>query len=274
MKTHTLLLFVVLLSSCKGGIVQNNTLDVDESFSVEVPKLLDAEIPNASYSSDSMVYASNKFVTIGDITQQSFSINTPVEYEYNYLNDDYKPQHDNQMMLYIDTTQHLTIEEYQLPDDFYETLSFEDYIGSNFQQMLDQYPLFLYDSYAVFLINQSSTFNTIVIEDGSFAMIYEAKNKQGKWQPIEFKTYSWCGNSYADYDLQKGQFALFKVPVQSGDFKTKLRLKARIKDRTFYSNEISGYINASQFEMNEAAFAGSWGFHWEPESYASLFLDE
>ena len=272
-----LYLLLLLHISCSDQLIQTTELNNSSLFqlseTIDVPSLTGSSKANAFYSSSEITYTKNLFIGLGDINSKTFFVNNNPFYsdetnEWPYRND-------GNFQIFIDTTQFLTIDEYRLPDDFYETLLPEDYFGSAFQKKLDQYPLDKYKSLPVFILNKSSSYNTIVIEDGRFAMIYEAKDYNGNWKPIEFKTYSWCGNSYSNFNIRKDQFALFKVPEQTGDFKTRLRLKARIGKQIFYSNEISGLINLSQFEFSQNRESPyDWHYILDPENTSSLFLDE
>lgn len=102
------------------------------------------------------------------------------------------------------------------------------------------------DAYPVYIINQS---NHWVIQeiDLFFPIIMEAKNKEGEWGPIEYK-------------IENNQLGLFhSLPPSSyfvtsawkykGNFQTKFRLKFKQQGNFTYSNEFSGSMNLSQFEI-------------------------
>jgi hypothetical protein len=79
-------------------------------------------------------------------------------------------------------------------------------------------------------------------------MIQEALNAKGEWAPIEYWTYSGCGNSYfSPLVLPQGQLALIPVRRYSGPFRTKLRLKWKNGTRTLYSDSFEGSIEPGQF---------------------------
>jgi hypothetical protein len=241
----------------------------------KVPTLKGATAHNSFYKATSMTYVQNQFLGIGQIDNPSMDINEEIPATAYYsFTEHFIDRNDKKFEVFIDTSQVLTIDEYQIPDDFWDNLSIEDYF-TDYRSKIEKYPLLKFKSYPVFVINRSDFANSITIEDASMAMIYEAKNEYGIWKPIEYKTYSWCGNSYFSYTLNPDDFALLKVPVQSGDYKTKLRLKIRIGNNIFYSNEIEGIINKSQmhFDNTDSDYAS---FHYDiySESYASLFLDE
>lgn len=277
MKNQYIFLIFMFCLSCNDQLLQIDQVEEvsEKQKQVKLPLILDESEPNQVYSASEITYTKNLFVGVGNLDDESFSTkSSTVNYSNYFFDDDYSPRNDQNIQIIIDTTQVMSIEEYQLPDDFYDSFLLEDFSEENYQKRLDQYPLYRYKSLPVFIINTSSSYNSITIEDGRFAMIYEALDSSNKWTPIEFKTYSWCGNSYSSFDLQKNQFALFKVPEQSGNFKTKLRLKARIGERVFYSNEISGTVNVKQFEFNKSSEPYDWHYVLNSNSTKSLFLDE
>ncbi len=80
-------------------------------------------------------------------------------------------------------------------------------------------------------------------------MIYEAKDSDGKWKPIEFfaDTPSCLVDSHF-YKFLPKQYTALSVIKYHGDFRTKLRVKVRIGKFNYYSNEIEGTINKTQFD--------------------------
>lgn len=273
MKHSILICALVLFISCNDQVTQSPHSQNFAEATLTLPRLLDSPSPNASYSATEITYTQNRFVGLGMLNEKTLSINTAQE-NADGQEPDYQERDNALFQIVIDTTQFLTIDEYVLPDDFYDNLGFGEYFNGGLERKLKQYPENRYRSLPVFVINKSDSPNTLLIEDGAIAMIYEAVDRSGNWKPIEFKTYSWCGNSYYDLNLKKDQFALFKVPQQSGDFKTRLRLKARMGEQVFYSNEISGSIHTGQFDFNESKEPYEWHYILDPESQASLFLDE
>lgn len=85
----------------------------------------------------------------------------------------------------------------------------------------------------------------------SIKTIQQAKDVDGKWKPIEFfqgvPTYV-ATNRFLEFHPKKYQaLAILKY---NGNFKTKLRVKVKINNKVYYSNEIYGKINKSQFNKD------------------------
>jgi hypothetical protein len=80
-------------------------------------------------------------------------------------------------------------------------------------------------------------------------MIQEAKDSDGKWKPIEF--YNAIGQCYSDLNLLLApkHYSAAAIIKYKGNFKTKLRVKYYDGKNAFYSNEITGSINRSQFDQ-------------------------
>lgn len=83
-------------------------------------------------------------------------------------------------------------------------------------------------------------------------LIQEAKDRDGKWKPIEFfmPTPNCFGNNIFFKSIPKRYQAISLIKY-NGEFKTKLRAKVKINNYYYYSNEIIGYINESQFDKTK-----------------------
>lgn len=84
-------------------------------------------------------------------------------------------------------------------------------------------------------------------------MIQQAKDVDGKWKPIEFfQTTPTCVVTNIFLKFNPKQYQAFAVMKYNGDFKTKLRVKVKINNEIYYSNEFCGQINRSQFNKEYA----------------------
>lgn len=81
-----------------------------------------------------------------------------------------------------------------------------------------------------------------------FQLIQEAKDIDGKWKPIEY-----LNNLSSDmispffHKLNPKKYIAISIIKYHGNFKTKIRVKIRLNNHYYYSNEIEGFINQSQF---------------------------
>ena len=110
--------------------------------------------------------------------------------------------------------------------------------------------------------------------------IQEAKDIDGKWKPIEFTfEYEMCGTGKGHQSiLDPKKYAAFAIIKYNGDFKTKIRIKLRNNKHIYYSNEIEGSINRSQFNQNFCkTFLESYGSNVNMENFEdykkSMFLN-
>jgi hypothetical protein len=100
-----------------------------------------------------------------------------------------------------------------------------------------------------YLINASDSIFNAEKQDGSLIMIQEAIDKNGDWQPIEYWTYSGCGNSYFHpLTLKPGKYIMIPIKKYNGNYKTKIRLKLKKDKSIFYSDPFDGSIETSQFD--------------------------
>ncbi|CAI2766883.1 hypothetical protein [Flavobacterium collinsii] len=92
---------------------------------------------------------------------------------------------------------------------------------------------------------RNRTKDTIPIGFGDrIPLILEAKNKLGKWEPIQERFVYMCGNGVGTIILPPKEIAITLVPNFKGNYKTQLRLSMGSNK----SNAIWGNINYRQFE--------------------------
>jgi hypothetical protein len=121
------------------------------------------------------------------------------------------------------------------------------------------------DAYPVYIINQT---NHWVIQeiDLFFPIIMEAKNKEGEWNPIEYKIENNHLGLY--HSLPPSSYFVTSAWKFKGNFQTKFRLKFKQQGNFTYSNEFFGSMNLSQFEIPELPRTNTLG----KKNY-SIFLE-
>jgi hypothetical protein len=108
------------------------------------------------------------------------------------------------------------------------------------KQFVKSYPLLIYNNEAKKSYLHKS-FNGI-------QLIQEAKDSDGKWKPIEYlHNLNSSFISYDYYELKPKNYLATSIIRYHGNFKTKIRVKIRLNNHYYYSNEIEGFINQSQF---------------------------
>lgn len=97
--------------------------------------------------------------------------------------------------------------------------------------------------YPVLLRN--ATKDTIPIGHGSIIpLILEAKDKTGKWKPIQKRFSYMCGNGVGTVILPPSEIAVTLAPIFKGNFRTQLRVSMGSNK----SNSFWGNINYRQFQ--------------------------
>ncbi len=105
-------------------------------------------------------------------------------------------------------------------------------------------------------------------------MIQEAKDVDGKWKPIEFfQTTPTCVVTNMFLKFNPKQYQAFAVMKYNGNFKTKLRVKVKINNEIYYSNEFSGQINKSQFNKNYALKYVRFMTSFRDEKYLQEYMN-
>ncbi len=106
--------------------------------------------------------------------------------------------------------------------------------------------------YPVMIQNISDSIKSIETQEGWIYMIQEAIDPDGNWRPIEYIDYSVvCGASRGASKLIPDEYLISKIYKYSGKFKTKLRIRFSTYKEVYFSNEFTGSINLSQFEIPE-----------------------
>lgn len=83
---------------------------------------------------------------------------------------------------------------------------------------------------------------------GEVSYIQEAKDRDGKWKPIEFfEKHRSCIPRQYFLRFEEKKYMSFPIIKYYGSFKTKLRVKMQINRHFYYSNEFEGTINQGQF---------------------------
>ncbi|WP_294671690.1 hypothetical protein [uncultured Fluviicola sp.] len=100
--------------------------------------------------------------------------------------------------------------------------------------------------YPVMLTNKDS--DTCFIGSlNQLPLILEAKDKQGKWKPIQSRYAVGCGTGVGHVFLPPNYIAVTLVPIFKGKYQTQLRLKCGKN----HSEPFNGSINYSQFESKK-----------------------
>ncbi len=104
------------------------------------------------------------------------------------------------------------------------------------------------EAYPVLIYNNENSDSYLYKGLHGLQLIQEAKDADGKWKPIEYLTHlSGCFISHRYYKLQPKKYFSTAIMKYHGDFKTKIRVKVLFNKHYYYSNEIDGFINRSQF---------------------------
>jgi hypothetical protein len=100
----------------------------------------------------------------------------------------------------------------------------------------------------IYIVNRTKKSIFISEQETELMLIQEAKDKKGKWKPIEYYRFSYCGNSYGDYVLRPNYYLMAKVFKYKGEFETLLRIKMVSDTTVIYSHPFRGSVNLSQFK--------------------------
>ena len=136
----------------------------------------------------------------------------------------------------------LTIDTTQFPQ------STERYFDSEMENIVETKKI---NSYYLFIQNNSAYEIPIIIQPPYLFLLMEATDRNKEWKPIEYITTAipYCGTGVYEVYLKEDYYLLTKIPVYSGEFNTKIRIKINVDKKVFYSNEINMSINENQFKF-------------------------
>lgn len=100
--------------------------------------------------------------------------------------------------------------------------------------------------------------------DGNILGWLEAKDKAGRWKPIEYHYWYSCGNSYHRVATLPGRGWRFEVSVPTGKHPTVVRWRMADFEREYFvSNEVAASIPIERFDLGpklqkESALQTKW----------------
>lgn len=113
-----------------------------------------------------------------------------------------------------------------------------------------------YVGYKLYIGNNLGRIVGFSASDSRLSLVAEVYY-QNKWQPIEYLSSSWCGNSYHTVYLKNKEYWDFSIVKYEGQNKTKLRYKLSTEDGMVYSNEINASFNRSQLSRKKSSNGGN-----------------
>lgn len=229
------------------------------------PKVIDSlPVVGKNYSTNSIETQRNYVVYYGIIDTKKITLNK----EHYILTgeriiEDYNNEFNNDSLYaFVDTNQILTIDlsKNKIPPPppppilNIDSSEKTDSINKELERTMIEWenrPNEYINSYPIFILNPNKQSLSIELQDMQVIMIYEALNELNEWQPIEYWTYSTCGNSYSNVVIEPKHFIMSKIVKYQGGYKTKLRLKIKNRNSIFYSNVFNGFINKSQLDTKK-----------------------
>ncbi len=127
-------------------------------------------------------------------------------------------------------------------------MDLEDAIGNAHFSKLTNLRKKQVKAYPLLIFNNENSNSYLFNGLNGLQLIQEAKDEDGKWKPIEYLANSpGCIISHSFYKLKPKKYFATAIMKYHGDFKTKIRVKILLNKYYYYSNEIDGFINRSQF---------------------------
>ncbi len=119
------------------------------------------------------------------------------------------------------------------------------------------------------LLIQNISKNTAFLKEVKF--IQEALDIDNEWKPIEFFDYhSALSKSMVFSNQFSNSYSISSIIKYNGNFKTKIRVKVKINQYYYYSNEIVGNINKSQFNLD---YVSDYFDFWLPSFDKKIILN-
>lgn len=104
---------------------------------------------------------------------------------------------------------------------------------------------------SIYLKNNTKDSINLNKQDWHLYLIQEAKNENKEWKPIEYWSYSWCGNSYLSEKVESQKIIKTETEKYNGTFDTEIRFKFLINNEELYSTPLKCKIDLTQFIISE-----------------------
>lgn len=131
--------------------------------------------------------------------------------------------------------------------------------------------------YPVYIPNETSVSQYFMGKDDRIYAIQEALDQDSAWRPLEHRFYDFCGLGHWRQEIQPGEFAMLLMPKYSGQWKTQLRVRVKIRDNVYVSSSFEGEIDSAQFllepdlrknmQEDPASYIGAWFFGAVPREF-------
>lgn len=227
-KISFITLFVILASCCEKETREPIVEAVGSS------KINDSISDKAKYLTSCTMLSNNypiEFISSDDTSLKPQRMRSIIDTAYSLITT-FK---NTKLSLNVDTTNELSLM----------------YIDINFHDSIQTYDTNYYKSYRGYITNTSKSITKLETEGSSVQLIQEALDPIGNWRPIEYWSYSFCGNSYHEYLVMPGDLIMIKIPKYNGEFHTKLRLRMQNDREIYISQPFNGNICMSQFDTIE-----------------------
>jgi len=108
--------------------------------------------------------------------------------------------------------------------------------------------------YPVFVVNETHSDKLFTPRDRYIAAIQEAKDRNGKWHPIESKKFDFVGKGRWALIIHPQEYAVFITSKFKGPFKTLMRIRLRTGGVTYISKAFEGSIDERQFRLKPGSY--------------------
>jgi hypothetical protein len=109
-------------------------------------------------------------------------------------------------------------------------------------------------TFPVYVANTTLRTKYVYGESSRLYAIQEARDRSGKWRPIERVGPAWCGGNEFALALQPQHLVMFLVNKYEGTFATELRVRVQIGECRYVSQPYAGQIEEEQFAVSPADY--------------------
>lgn len=109
-----------------------------------------------------------------------------------------------------------------------------------------------HQTFPVYIANVTPRTKYVYGESSRLYAIQEARDRSGKWHPIEQVGNAWCGGNEFALELQPRYMVVFLANKYKGAFATELRVRVQIGKCRYVSQPYAGQIEERQFAASPA----------------------
>ena len=116
----------------------------------------------------------------------------------------------------------------------------------------EQHDSVAHPMFPVYVANATPQIKYVYGASSRLYAIQEARDRRGRWRPIERVGSEWCGGNEFALELPSRHLVVFLAKKYEGTFATELRMRMQLGECLYVSQPYAGHIEEAQFASSPA----------------------